>query len=94
MGLVDATVTAGHAFGGDHEAVTTASALAVAAHRAGATANTQQGLGLGLAIVKHVLVRHGANLEIISAPGKGSRFICHFPAGRLIVAPVQQAQGA
>ncbi len=41
------------------------------------------GTGLGLAIVKHVLVRHGAKLEILSQPGKGSRFICHFPAERL-----------
>lgn len=42
------------------------------------------GTGLGLAIVKHVLARHGGKLEIVSAPGKGSRFICHFPAERLI----------
>ncbi len=42
------------------------------------------GTGLGLAIVKHVLVRHGAKLEILSQPGKGSRFICHFPAERLL----------
>lgn len=31
-GLVDTTVTAGHAFGGDHEAVTVASALLIARH--------------------------------------------------------------
>lgn len=35
-GVLDATVTAGHAFGGDHEAVSVPSALAVARHRAGA----------------------------------------------------------
>ncbi|MES3008347.1 MAG: phosphate regulon sensor histidine kinase PhoR [Pseudomonadota bacterium] len=44
------------------------------------------GTGLGLAIVKHVLVRHGAKLEILSLPGKGSRFICHFPQERLLPA--------
>ena len=33
-GVLDATVTAGHAFGGDHEAVTVASALTVARHLA------------------------------------------------------------
>jgi hypothetical protein len=35
-GVLDATVTAGHAFGGDHEAVSVPSALAVARHVAGA----------------------------------------------------------
>lgn len=41
------------------------------------------GSGLGLAIVKHVLQRHGAELEVSSAPGKGSVFTCHFPLRRL-----------
>ena len=42
------------------------------------------GTGLGLAIVKHVLARHGADLEIYSMLGKGSRFVCHFPKDRLL----------
>ena len=42
------------------------------------------GTGLGLAIVKHVLLRHGAQISISSFPGKGSRFICHFPKERLV----------
>jgi Protein of unknown function (DUF3866) len=37
-GLIDATVTCGHAFGGDYEAVSIFSALAVAKHAAGADA--------------------------------------------------------
>jgi hypothetical protein len=37
-GLIDATVTCGHAFGGDHEAVSLFSALAVARHVCGADA--------------------------------------------------------
>ncbi len=37
-----------------------------------------QGTGLGLAIVKHVLLRHGANLQISSEPGQGSRFSACF----------------
>ncbi|MCR6650329.1 MAG: ATP-binding protein [Cellvibrionaceae bacterium] len=37
------------------------------------------GTGLGLAIVKHVLLRHNAELTIISQVGKGSEFSCHFP---------------
>ncbi len=41
------------------------------------------GTGLGLAIVKHVLMRHDAQLKIISELGKGSCFNCHFPIGRI-----------
>ncbi|VAW65734.1 Phosphate regulon sensor protein PhoR (SphS) [hydrothermal vent metagenome] len=36
------------------------------------------GTGLGLAIVKQILDRHGAQLQIKSEPGKGSRFSCFF----------------
>jgi two-component system phosphate regulon sensor histidine kinase PhoR len=46
------------------------------------------GTGLGLSIVKHALARHQATLAIESTPGKGSRFIAHFPAARL--APARQ----
>lgn len=41
------------------------------------------GIGLGLAIVKHILLRHDAELEITSEPGKGSEFRCVFPPDRL-----------
>lgn len=44
------------------------------------------GTGLGLAIVKHVLLRHQANLEISSEPGKGSTFSAVFPASRATAA--------
>ncbi len=47
-------------------------------------ARTAGGTGLGLAIVKHALQRHDADLEIHSLPGEGSRFACHFPAGRIL----------
>jgi two-component system, OmpR family, phosphate regulon sensor histidine kinase PhoR len=39
-----------------------------------------QGTGLGLAIVKHVLLRHGAALNIASEAGKGSSFTVSMPA--------------
>jgi len=42
------------------------------------------GTGLGLAIVKHVLNSHGARLDIISQPGKGSEFRCRFPIERKV----------
>ena len=41
------------------------------------------GTGLGLAIVKHVAQRHGAELQIQSQPGQGSRFAIVFPAQRV-----------
>jgi len=41
------------------------------------------GTGLGLAIVKHVVNRHGARLDVVSEPGRGSCFSVEFPAGRV-----------
>lgn len=50
---------------------------------------TDGGVGLGLAIVKHILSRHDAELRIDSELGRGSRFSCFFPAGRIVIeAPV------
>lgn len=46
-------------------------------------ARSDGGVGLGLAIVKHVLQRHGGSLQITSEPGKGSEFVCKFPARRI-----------
>ena len=42
------------------------------------------GTGLGLAIVKHIMLRHGGRISISSHPGKGSKFVCHFPKKRLL----------
>ncbi|MCP1365144.1 phosphate regulon sensor histidine kinase PhoR, partial [Halomonas sp. BBD48] len=50
------------------------------------------GTGLGLAIVKHVLLRHGAQLEIDSHPGEGALFRCVFPAERLVKEDGEAAQ--
>ena len=41
------------------------------------------GTGLGLAIVKHVLMQHGAHLEIESKENQGSTFKVIFPKERL-----------
>jgi two-component system phosphate regulon sensor histidine kinase PhoR len=41
------------------------------------------GTGLGLAIVKHVLLRHQAELDVTSEPGKGSTFTVLLPARRV-----------
>jgi len=45
------------------------------------------GTGLGLAIVKHVLLRHRGRLDIVSQPGRGSTFTCHFPLTQLARQP-------
>ncbi|MDD2767502.1 MAG: phosphate regulon sensor histidine kinase PhoR [Methylococcus sp.] len=45
---------------------------------------SKSGTGLGLAIVKHVMSRHDAELLVASELGRGSRFSCHFPPGRVI----------
>jgi two-component system phosphate regulon sensor histidine kinase PhoR len=50
------------------------------------------GSGLGLAIVKHVLQRHGAELEVQSTLGSGSRFVCHFPLARVRLERVPQTE--
>ncbi len=46
------------------------------------------GTGLGLAIVKHVLLRHQAELDIVSRPGEGSTFAVRLPARRVRRAPL------
>ncbi|WP_413288578.1 sensor histidine kinase [Bdellovibrio sp. HCB337] len=37
------------------------------------------GTGLGLAIVKHIMQSHGGTVQVKSAMGQGSEFICTFP---------------
>ncbi|MDX1507558.1 MAG: phosphate regulon sensor histidine kinase PhoR [Woeseiaceae bacterium] len=53
------------------------------------------GVGLGLAIVKHVVVRHDAELLIVSEPGAGSEFVCLLPPERVVTeAPIPLAGDA
>jgi len=42
------------------------------------------GTGLGLAITKHIAMRHDADLEIASTPGRGSTFALRFPPARTV----------
>jgi two-component system phosphate regulon sensor histidine kinase PhoR len=41
------------------------------------------GSGGGLAILNHVQQRQGATRAIVSTPGRGSEFVCHFPSRRI-----------
>lgn len=40
---------------------------------------SRRGLGLGLSLVKAIVHAHGAEIEVFSEPGKGSRFTIHIP---------------
>jgi two-component system phosphate regulon sensor histidine kinase PhoR len=51
------------------------------------------GTGLGLAIVKHVLMRHQAELDVMSELEKGSTFTVLLPAARVRPAAVPEAAG-
>lgn len=39
------------------------------------------GTGIGLSLVKHIVQRHGGQVHVNSEIGRGSEFICEFPAG-------------
>ena len=52
------------------------------------------GTGLGLAIVKHVLLRHQAELDVVSELGAGSTFSAILPARRVRRAPDADAADA
>ena len=47
--------------------------------RGGATAVEQPGSGLGLALVERFVELHGGTVDLVSAPGKGTRATCVFP---------------
>ena len=49
------------------------------------------GTGLGLAIVKHVLLRHQAELDVMSELGQGSTFTVILPAPRVRRAPAPES---
>jgi signal transduction histidine kinase len=46
----------------------------------GSSTRRYGGLGLGLALVKHIVVSHHSQVEVVSAPGRGSTFAFELPA--------------
>jgi len=43
-----------------------------------------KGSGLGLSLVRHIVLAHGGEVAVESAPGKGSKFIITLPLQRLV----------
>ncbi|MBM4160480.1 MAG: HAMP domain-containing histidine kinase [Ignavibacteria bacterium] len=43
------------------------------------TKKNEQGVGLGLSVVYGIVERHGGQISVDSAPGKGTRFLMRFP---------------
>lgn len=41
-----------------------------------------KGLGLGLYFVKKIIDAHSGSIDVVSSPGKGSRFVIHLPAAK------------
>ena len=50
-----------------------------------------RGTGLGLAIVKHILLRHGADLDVESRMGHGTTFTIAMPAAGELTAAAEYA---
>ena len=48
------------------------------------TRKTDGGTGLGLAIAKEIVRMHGAQIEVFSQIGMGTRFVITFPAGTVV----------
>ncbi len=46
------------------------------------TKDVGEGMGLGMAIVQKIILAHSGQVQIESAPGKGTRFTIFFPAGQ------------
>jgi signal transduction histidine kinase len=57
------------------------------------TGTRHRGVGLGLSIVRSFVELHGGRIEIDSAPGKGTRATCIFPAQGAKLAARSTAQG-
>lgn len=54
----------------------------------GDKSRSTRGLGLGLSLVKAIVGAHGGQIAVESAPGQGSRFEIHLPAGVPHITPV------
>jgi signal transduction histidine kinase len=52
------------------------------------TKEVGQGTGLGLSIIDGIVNNHGGHIEVISAPGEGTRFDVYFPVAAASEAPV------